>query len=103
METIVSAANFKIDTSLESFVRKKVRKLFRHCQAIIRANVILREGDKGNPENKQCEIRLVIPGYDHFVKKSTDVYEKSVSEAVSVLQKILRRKKNRKIAIRNSM
>ena len=103
METIISAANFKIDTSLETFVSKKVRKLFNHCQTIIRANVILREGEKGNPENKKCEIRLVIPGYDHFVKKSTDVYEKSVSEAVSVLQKILRRKKNRNIAKRYTM
>ena len=103
METIISATNFKIDTSLETFVTKKVRKLFNHCQTIIRANVILREGEKGNPENKICEIRLVIPGYDHFVKKSTDVYEKSVSEAASALQKILRRKKNRKIAKRYSM
>ena len=42
----------------------------------------------------------MIPGYDHFVKKSTGVYEKSVSQAVEVLQKILRRKKNRVIAKR---
>jgi len=45
---------------------------------------------------------LMIPGYDHIVKKSTDVYEKSVSQAVDVLQKILRRKKNRIIAKRYS-
>jgi putative sigma-54 modulation protein len=102
MEIIISTINFKTDTSLEEYVREKVRKLFNHCNTIIRAYVVLREGEKGNLENKQCEIRLMIPGYDHIVKKSTDVYEKSVSQAVEVLQKILRRKKNRIIAKRYS-
>ena len=102
MEIIISTINFKTDTSLETFVREKVSKLFNHCKTIIRANVILREGENGNLENKQCEIRLMIPGYDHFVKRSTGVYEKSVSQAVEVLQKILRRKKNRVLAKRYS-
>jgi ribosomal subunit interface protein len=100
MEIIISTINFRTDTSLETYVREKVSKLVNHCKTIIRANVILREGDQGILENKQCEIRLVVPGYDHFVKKSTDVYEKSVAQAVEVLQKILRRSKNRIIAKR---
>lgn len=100
MEIIISTLDFKTDTSLETFVREKVSKLFNHCKTIIRANVILRGGENGNLENKQCEVRLMIPGYDHFVKKSTGVYEKSISQAVEVLQKILRRKKNRIIAKR---
>ena len=102
MEIIISTLNFRTDTSLETFVRKKVGKLFNQCKTIIRANVILREGENGNLENKQCEIRLMIPGYDHFVKRSTDGYEKSVLQAVEVLQKILRRKKNRVLAKRYS-
>jgi len=102
MEIIISTINSKTDITLENYVREKVIKLFNHYKTIIRANVVLREGENGNPENKQCEIRLMIPGYDHFVKKSTDVYEKSISQAVEVLQKILRRKKNRIIAKRYS-
>jgi len=102
MEIIVSTLNFKTDTRLETFVTEKVSKLFNHCKTIIQANVILREGENGNLENKQCEIRLMIPGYDHIVKKSSDAYEKSNSQAVEVLQKILRRKKNRIFAKRYS-
>ena len=102
MEIIINSVNFKTDTALEIFVKEKVSKLFNQCSNIIRANVILRETEKGNPENKLCEIRLMIPGNDHFVKKSTGVYEKSVSQAVAVLQKILRRKKSRVIAKRHS-
>jgi len=102
MDIIISTVKLKTDATLEAFVREKVGKLFKQSNKVIRANVILRESESGNPENKQCEIRLMIPGYDHFVKKSTGVYEKSISQAVEVLQKILRRKKNRVIAKRYS-
>lgn len=100
MEIIISTINFKPDTSLETFVKQKVSKLFNHCKTIIRANVILRKGENGKIENKHCEIRLMIPGYDHIVKKNTGVYEKSISQAVEVLQKILRRQKSRILAKR---
>ena len=100
MEIIISSVKFKADRTLETFVREKVRKLFHQYDKIIRANVVLRETENGNPENKSCEIRLMIPGNDHFVRKCTGVYEKSILQAVEVLQKILRRKKNKVIAKR---
>ena len=97
MQIIINSVNFKTAITLETFVREKVSKLFNQCDKIIRANVILRESEKGNPENKLCEIRLMIPGNDHFVRKCTAVYEKSILQAVEVLQKIIRRKKNKVI------
>lgn len=93
MEIIINSVNFKTDTALEIFVREKVGKLFHQCNKIIRANVTLREAEKGSFENKLCEIRLMIPGNDHFVRKCTAVYEKSISQAVEGLQKIIRREK----------
>ena len=69
MNIIIKSVDFKAGNALETFVREKVKKLFRQCDSIIRANVILRKGESKNPENKLCEIRLVVPGYDHFVKK----------------------------------
>ncbi|HEX6846461.1 MAG TPA: HPF/RaiA family ribosome-associated protein [Chitinophagaceae bacterium] len=101
MEIIINSVNFKADATLETFVREKVGKLFDQYKEIIRANVILREEEKSDPENKLCEIRLMIPGNDHFVKKCTGVYEKSVLQAVEVLQKIIRRKKTKAIRKRH--
>jgi hypothetical protein len=63
--------------------------------------VVLRKKENGNPENRLCQIRLIIPGYDHFVKVGSEVYEKSILQAVDTLQKILRRNKTRTIAKRN--
>ena len=102
MEIIISSLNFKTDKTLEIFVREKVSKLFNQCNKIIRVCVTLREAGNRNPENKLCEIRLVIPGNDHFVKKCTRVYEKSVLQAVQALQKILRRNKTNFITKRHS-
>jgi ribosome-associated translation inhibitor RaiA len=101
MEIIINSVNFKTDTKLEGFVREKVSKLFNKSSQIIRANVVLRKVENRIPENKLCEIRLMIPGNDHFVSKCTEVYEKSVLQSVEVLQKIIRRTKNKMMAKRN--
>ncbi len=95
MNIIIKSVDFKAGKALETFVKNKVSKLFRQCGSIIRANVILRKGESKSLKNKLCEIRLVVPGYDHFVKKSTGEYYKSVSQSVDVLQEILRRNKTR--------
>ena len=102
MQIIINSVNFKTGTALDEFVREKVSKLFNQCNKIIRAHVILRESESGTPENKLCAIRLMIPGNDHFVTKCTGVYEKSILQAVEVLQKIIRRKKNKMITKRYS-
>lgn len=102
MELIINSVNFKSSADLETFIREKVSKLFHQCDKIIRADVTLRESDTGNPENKLCEIRLMIPGNDHFVTKCTGVYEKSILQAVKVLQEIIRREKNKMITKRHS-
>jgi ribosome-associated translation inhibitor RaiA len=102
MQIIINSVNFKADARLETFVKEKVSKLFYKCDDLIRANVTLREDDNSDPENKVCEIRLMIPGNDHFVKKCTEGYQKSVLQAVKVLQKIIRRKKTMTLAKRHA-
>ncbi|MCW3092335.1 MAG: hypothetical protein JWP81_3404 [Ferruginibacter sp.] len=97
MNITIQSRNFKAGSQLENFITEKVSKLFRQSDHIIRAEVTLRQGDGGNPQNKLCEIRLMIPGNDHFVSKSTDLYEKSVLESVRTLQKMLSRSKPAKM------
>ena len=95
MNIVIKSVNFKAGNNLKTFIREKIKKLFRHHNSIIPANVMLRKGESKNPENKLCEIRLVVPGYDHYVKKSSEEYYKSVSQSVDVLEEILRRNKTR--------
>jgi ribosome-associated translation inhibitor RaiA len=94
------SVHFKASSQLEDFVKDKVSKLFEQDNSIIRADLTLFEGASGNPVNQFCEIQLSVPGENHFIKKNSENYEKSVMEAVATLQKVLRRKKTKKIIMR---
>jgi len=102
MNIVIKSINFNAISALKTFVRKKVGKLFNHCNHIIRANVVLRERKNGSVENRQCTIMLEVPGNDHIVEKQAELHEKSVLQAVEALQKILRRKKTKVIAGRQN-
>jgi len=93
---------FKASSQLEDFVKDKVSKLFEQDPSIIRADVTLFEGASGNPNNQFCEIQLSVPGENHFVKKNSENYEKSILEAVKTLQKVLRRHKTKKMIMRRT-
>ena len=97
MNITIQSVNFKAGNTLEYFIQEKVSKLFRQSDHIIRAEVTLREGDSGSLQNKQCDIRLIVPGNNHIVSKATEGYEKSVLESVKTMQKILRSSKPAKM------
>jgi ribosome-associated translation inhibitor RaiA len=93
---VFQSVQFKASSRLEEFVNEKVSKLLEQDPSVIRADVTLFEGASGNPKNQFCEIQLSVPGENHFVKKNSENYEKSLLAAVKTLQKILRRKKGRR-------
>ncbi len=99
---VLQSVQFKASRQLEEFVNDKVSKLIDQDPSIIRADVTLFEGATGNPKNQFCEIQLSVPGENHFVKKNSENYEKSILEAVKTLQKVLRRQKTKKIIMRRT-
>lgn len=101
MDIIIQSLGFKASIDLEAFIQEKLGKLNPNDN-IIRANVTLFQGSDNNPTNNYCEIRLEVPGNDHFVKKSSDVFEKSVVEAVDTLQKMLHKTKEKELSRRQS-
>lgn len=100
---ILQSVQFKASGRLDEFVKDKVSKLFYHDTSIIRADVTLFEGAAGTPRNQYCEVQLSVPGENHFVKKCSESYEQSVLECVTVLQKVLSRRKTKKIVMRRSV
>ena len=101
MDIIIQSLGFKASIDLEAFIQEKLGKLTPNDN-IVRANVTLFQGSDNNPTNNYCEIRLEVPGNDHFVKKSSDVFEKSVVEAVDTLQKMLHKTKAKELSRRHS-
>ena len=92
MKINLQTLHFKASDNLTSFVEEKVSKLARFDDSIISAEVVLTE-DGNSVDNKVCDIRLVVPGNDDFVKKSAVSFEEAIAGCVDILQKILAEKK----------
>ena len=92
MQINLQTLKFDPKDQLKDYVNEKVGKLSQYDDKIIRADVTLSiNGDI--VENKVCEIRLVVPGNDDFVKRNATNFEEAIHSCVEILQKILRRKK----------
>lgn len=95
MNINLQSLKFKASEQLKEFVDDKVSKLLRFDEKIISADVTLTLDAANIPENKICEIRLIVPGNDDFVSKSATTFEEAIQDCVSTLQNTLQRKKAR--------
>ena len=95
MKINLQSLHFKASDHLKKFVDEKVGKLSHFDHNIISADVTLFSDDGKVADNKFCEIRLIVPGNDDYVKKNAGSFEEAILDAVEALQKILRRKKDR--------
>ena len=96
MDVIIQSLGFKASNNLETYIKEKLEKLTPNDH-IIRANVTLYQGPDRATPNDYCEIRLEIPGNDHFVKESSPVFEQAIDEAVTKLQSMIRKAKEKEI------
>ena len=94
MKVNLQSLHFKASDQLKEFVEEKVGKLSHLNEEILSAEVTLIADDIKIKSNKVCEIRLVVPGYDEFVKKEATSFEEAVLDAVETLQKVVRHKKD---------
>jgi ribosome-associated translation inhibitor RaiA len=93
MDIIIQSLGFKAGDTLESFVTDKLNAL--KDDKIVRANVTFFKGPDSVPENNYCEIRLEVPGNDHFVKKTGQYFETAAHECVEVLTQMLKKAKDK--------
>ena len=100
MDIIIQSLGFTAGESLERFIKEKVGSL--KADNIVRANVTLYLGPNANPENNYCEIRLEVPGNDHFVKKLGVYFETAVTECVDVLTQKINKSKQKDVSRRQA-
>lgn len=93
MDIIIQSLDFTAGETLESYVKEKVQKLEQMDDRIMRARVTLKLGQEAS-DNHHCDIRLEVPGNDHFVQRRAGSFEAAVVDAVDNLQKQIRRNKD---------
>lgn len=78
---------------LEEHLNKKISKLSTFYDKILECQVVLRVENTNEKENKTAEIRLVVPGDDIIVKKTSESFEESVDQCVETAKRLLIKKK----------
>jgi len=96
MDIIIQSLGFTASENLETFIHEKLEK-FEKESKVIRANVTMFIGPDSTPDKYYCEIRLEVPGNDHFTKKSSDSFEKAIADAVDTIQHSFRKAKQKQI------
>jgi ribosome-associated translation inhibitor RaiA len=95
MDIITPSLGFTVE-NLENFIREKLDRFDKQAK-IICAKVTLFIGSDSNPERYYCEIRLEVPGKDHFGKRNGDSFERAIIDAFATLHNVVRKAKEKQI------
>jgi putative sigma-54 modulation protein len=93
MNIKIQSIDFSLPERLSDYVSEKVSKLERYDQSILGADVHLILNKSTEPSNKTCEVRLTVPGNDHFAKQQGNTFEEAVSRTIQALEHQIRKKK----------
>lgn len=78
--------------SLNAILIRKLDKLSKKYDWIIKANVLFKLSNDKTGRNKVCEIELSAPGPRIFAKSEMDNFEKSMVETIQDLDRQLRKR-----------
>lgn len=97
MDIKVQSIKFDADQKLLDFIDKKISKISKFFDGIIRAEVNL--SLLADPQNKNVQVKAVIPGEDIIVERHADTFEAAVVDCADVLKELLtaaKEKRNKK-------
>ena len=94
MEIRIQSVKFDADEKLLAFVNKKVEKLAKFFDGFMEADVTL--SLLPDQLNKECKIKLHVPGDDIHVSRNAKSFEDAVVDCVDVLKGQLVKMKEKK-------
>lgn len=95
MDIRVQSVKFDADVKLLEFVEKKVSKLDKFYDEIIKTEVTL--SLLPDTANKEAKVRIVMPGKELFIQKNASTFEDAIVDCVDVLKEQLVKIKEKKI------
>ena len=95
MNIIFQSINYKADTKLKNFAKKKISKINLFYKKIINVFVSTKIENSSNKLNKYAEIKIGIPGNNIEVKKRSSSFEKAIKIALVSARRIIKKKKEK--------
>ena len=95
MKLRIQAINFDATTTLETYINKKLLKLEKNFDEILKTEVYLKVIKPETTTNKEAEIKVNIPNVDFFASKTCDTFEEAVDLSIEALEKQIRKHKEK--------
>jgi putative sigma-54 modulation protein len=96
MRVNIQSLGFKAGEELETYIKDKLGKL-TPSDHITGANVVLFLGPDKATRIHYCEIRLEVPGNDHFIKEGAADFYQAADATITKLQMMLRKAKEKQV------
>jgi putative sigma-54 modulation protein len=93
MKVTVQFLNVEKSPYVEELLMKKLNKLFKKYEWIIKANVFYKLEKDSVGKGKICEIRLSVPGPRIFASSDEESFEKATDETIKDLKRQLKTRK----------
>ena len=94
MEIKVQSIKFDADQKLLDYIDKKVSKIVKFYEDIVRTEVDL--SLLADPQNKNVKVHVFIPGNELVVERNSDTFETAINDCVSTLKDLLVSEKERR-------
>lgn len=95
MDIKIKSIHFDASEQLEAFIEKKVSKLQQYYEDVLSTEVTLKVVKPETVENKEAQIKLLIPNGDVFASKTADSFEKAIDVSVEALERQLMKVKEK--------
>jgi putative sigma-54 modulation protein len=92
----IHSIHFNVDNDLESFITKKINKLLKLDNKIIRTDIFLKLSKPESHSNKIAEIKVKYPGSEFFAKRQSNTFEESTNQVFHALRKQILKNKSKK-------
>lgn len=96
METKIQAIHFAATEKLEQYIEKKLEKVGKKNEQIVRASVTLKVVKPATAMNKETSISVFVPGQELHSEHIADTFEEGVDMCCEALLKQLEKYKDKK-------
>ena len=96
MEIKIQSIKFDATETLQAFIEKKVAKLEKTYEEILKADVQLKVVKPATAHNKETSLSVAVPGTTLFVDKVCDTFEEAVDKCVDSIKVQLEKYKDKK-------
>lgn len=91
----IQSPNIKLTQEITGFLDKKIKMLSRRHNEILGIDVSFRIEKSCTNENKQCEIRLAVSGYDLMASAQCKSFEEAISQTSEALERQIEKHKSK--------